>query len=153
MMLAVYLGLLDGSERSLARSFRQVADAHGGEPDVFHLCQTLAAQSDAHRKALEPVIARYGEQPDDEPERLHAAEFGDARSGPVGLLRDLQDVYLFASLVDITWTLVKQAALGLRDAELVDVVERCEGQTKIQLSWLSSRMKQAAPQALIMGDS
>jgi hypothetical protein len=153
MMLAVYLGLLDSSERSLADAFRRVADGHGEEPDVLHICQMLAAQCDAHRSALEPVIARFGEQPDAEPDRLHAAEFGETRSGPVGLLRDLQDVYLFASLVDITWVMVKQAALGLRDAELVDVVTRCEGQTKIQLSWLTTRMKQAAPQALIMAES
>ncbi|MCU1543958.1 MAG: hypothetical protein JWM50_1823 [Microbacteriaceae bacterium] len=153
MMLAVYLGLLDSSERSLADSFRTVAVGHGAEPDVFHTCQMLAAQCDAHRAALEPVIARYGEDADAEPDRLHAAEFGETRSGPVGLLRDLQDVYLFASLVDITWTMIKQAALGLRDSELVEVVTGCEGQTRIQLSWLSTRMRQAAPQALIMAES
>lgn len=150
MMIAVYLGLLDSSEAALATSFRQVADGHGDEPDVFHLCQTLAGQCDDHRKALERAIGHYGEHPEDEPERLHAQELGGTRSGPVGLLRDLQDVYLLASLVDITWTMIGQAALGLRDTALADVVSRCEGQTKVQLSWLSTRLKQAAPQALIM---
>jgi hypothetical protein len=51
--------------------------------------------------------------------------------------------------VDITWTMVKQAAQGLQDAELLDVVGRCDGETATQLSWLKTRMKQAAPQALI----
>lgn len=150
MMLAVYLGLLDSSEKALAASFRQVADGHGDEPDVTHLCQTLAGQCDAHRKALEDAISRYGEHPEDEPERLHADELTSTRSGPIGMLRDLQDLYLLASLVDITWTMIRQAAQGLRDTDLAAVVSECEGQTKTQLAWLSTRMKQAAPQALIM---
>jgi hypothetical protein len=150
MLLPVYLGLLVKSEEALAESLRQVAEGHGDEPDVFHLCHALAKKCDRHRKALEPIIARYGEQPDDEPERLHAAALTSPRTGPLGLMRDLQDLYLLASLVDITWTAVKQAAMGVRDTELVDIVENCESETKVQLAWLSTRLKQAAPQALIV---
>src|SRR4051794_22464307 len=150
MLLPVYLGLLLHAEEALATSFRQVADGHGDEPDVFHLCHTLATQCDHHVSALTPVIERYGEQPDDEPERLHADALSGTRSGPLGLLRDLQDLYLLATLVDITWTAVKQAGQALRDTELMDVVGRCDGETSIQLGWLSTRLKQAAPQALIV---
>jgi hypothetical protein len=153
MMIAVYLGLIDHAEHALANSFRHVADGHADEPDVYHLCRTLASQCDKHRDGLVPVIDRYGEHPEDEPDRLYADGLSSTRTGPVGLLRDLQDVYLLASLVDITWAMIKQAAMGLRDTELVDVVSRCEGQTKTQLAWLTTRMKQAAPQALIMGGS
>lgn len=153
MKFPVYLGLLHKSEQTLAESFRQVAEGHGAEPDVYYLCQSLADQCQAHEQALVPIVDRYGEVQDiDEPERLHAAGLGETRSGPVGLLRDLQDLYLLASLVDITWTAVKQAAQGLRDKELIDIVERCESETKVQLSWLSTRMKQAAPQALIIAE-
>lgn len=150
MMLPVYIGLLHHAEQSLAASFRQVADGHGAEPDVFTLCQTLAKQCDSHEKALIPVIDRYGKQPDDEPERLHVEEMVSTRTGPIGLIRDLQDLYLLANLVDITWTMVKQAAQGLRDKELMDVIGRCESETKVQIAWLGTRMKQAAPQALIV---
>lgn len=150
MMLALYLGLLQKAEQALASSFRQVAEGHGDEPDVYHLCQTLASQCDEHEEALAPSIERYGEQPDDEPERLHAEAMSETRTGPVGLIRDLQDLYVLASLVDVTWMMVKQAALGLRDEELIDVVAECEKQTKVQLGWLTTRMKQAAPQALIV---
>jgi hypothetical protein len=149
MLLPVYLGLLRHSETALAESFRQVADGHGDEPDVLHLCHTFAAQCDEHEGALEPVVQRYGEQPDDEPDRLRADALSSTREGPLGLLRDLQDLYILASFVDITWTAVKQAAMGARDEELVAVVERCQGETAIQLSWLRTRLKQAAPQALI----
>jgi hypothetical protein len=150
MLLPVYLGLLEQSEKALAESFREVARGHGDEPDVHHLCHTLAGKCDEHVAALAPAIDRYGEQAEDEPERLHAAALSTTRSGPLGLLRDLQDLYLLASLVDITWTAVKQAAEGLRDSELVGTARDCESETKVQLAWLSTRLKQAAPQALIV---
>ncbi|MBG6215235.1 MAG: hypothetical protein LH475_07315 [Cryobacterium sp.] len=150
MMLPVYLGLLEKAERALASSYRQVAEGHGAEPDIYHLCQTLAKQCDQHEQALATVIERYGERPDDEPERLHAEEMSETRSGPLGLLRDLQDLYLLANLVDVTWMMIKQAALGLRDEQLIQVVSECESQVKVQLGWLTTRMKQAAPQALIV---
>ena len=150
MMLPVYIGLLHHAEQALAASFRLVAEGHGAEPDVYHPCQTLAKQCDDHQQALTPIVDRYGEQPNDEPERLHAEEMTSTRTGPIGLIRDLQDLYLLANLVDITWTMIKQAAQGLRDKELVDVIDRCESETKVQIAWLSTRMKQAAPQALIV---
>jgi hypothetical protein len=150
MKLPVYLSLLTESERTLAESFRQVAEGHGDEPDVHFLCRTLASQCDAHREQLAPVVARYGEAPsDDEPERLHADGLRRTRSGPLGLLRDLQDLYLLTSLTEVTWMMVKQAAEALRDEELLGVVDTCQKEVDVQLHWLQTRMKQAAPQALI----
>jgi hypothetical protein len=46
--------------------------------------------------------------------------------------------------------LVGQAAQGLRDNELFEVVQACEGETATHLQWLKSRMKEAAPQALVV---
>jgi len=150
MKLPMYLGLLDEAERTLAESFRQVADGHSAEPDVFFLCRTLAGQCDQHRQALQPAVQRYGEsRDDDEPDRLHADGLGESRSGAVGLLRDLQDLYMLASFVDITWTMIEQAAQACRDTHLLAVVKHCDEETSIQLKWLRTRMKQAAPQALI----
>lgn len=153
MNLSTYLSLLEKSESTLAESFRQVAEGHGHEPDVHFICQTLAKQCDEHQRALQPIVQRYGQvDVDDEPERLHADGLSETRKGPLGLLRDLQDLYLLASLVDITWTMVKQAGQGLRDEELLDVVRACEEETEKQLKWLSTRMKQAAPQALLVAE-
>jgi len=56
---------------------------------------------------------------------------------------------VLGSLVEITWTMVRQAAQGLRDDELLASVEACVPETEVQLSWLRTRMKQAAPQALV----
>ena len=150
MKLPIYLTLLAEAERTLAESFRQVAAGHGDEPDVHVVCLTLADQCQSHGELLQPVIERYGRgDADDEPERLHADALSETRSGPLGLLRDLQDLYLLANFTDITWTMVRQAGEALRDQELLRVVSQSEKQTAVQLQWLKTRMKQAAPQALI----
>lgn len=111
----------------------------------------LAEWSEDNRLALAPIIDRYGEADDvDEPERLHAAGLAEAREGEIGLLRDLQDLHVLASLVQTTWTVIAQGAQGLRDRDLLDVAHRANDQTSRQLTWLNTRMKTAAPQALIV---
>lgn len=150
MHLAHYLGLLHGAELELASAFREVAGAHGEEADVHVLCRRLAAECDRHAEQLEPFARRYGEEAPDEPERLHSELFSGTRSGGLGLLRDLHDLYLMATECDVSWTLVGQAANGARDRELLEVVGACEGETATQLKWLRSRMKVAAPQALVV---
>ena len=150
MNLAHYLGLLHRAQINLAASYREVAEGHREEVDVVHLCSRLARQCDAHVERLAPLVDRYGEDAPEEPDRLHTEIFGGSRQGGLGLLRDLQDLYLMAAECDIAWTLVGQAAKGLRDGEMLSVVEDCEGETAIQLKWLRTRMKQAAPQALIV---
>ncbi len=150
MKLPVYLGMLQQAERELAASFRTVADGHGDEPDVHSICTVLAKQCDEHVEAIQPLVDRYGSQPDDEPERLHAAALPEPRTGPLALLRDLQDVHLLASFVDMTWTLVGQAAAALRDEELQELITAREAETAVQVAWLTTRMKQAAPQALVV---
>ncbi len=150
MHLAHYLGLLHRAELALAAAFREVREAHRDESDVFHLCEVLAGQCDAHAERLEPFARRYGEEADDEPDRLHSELFKGPREGPLALLRDLHDLYLMASECDMAWTLVGQAAQGVRDLDLFGVVQACESETATQLQWLAGRMKEAAPQALVV---
>ncbi len=83
---------------------------------------------------------------------MHSELFRGTRTGGIGLLRDLQDVYLMAAECDICWTVVGQAAYGARDRDLLEVVRTCEGETAIQLKWLRTRMKQVAPQALVVAE-
>jgi hypothetical protein len=149
MHLSTYVGLLHSSEQALADSYRQVAEGHAAEVDVFHMCQTLAAMCDGHVRRLAPIVERYGEEREAEPERLHADVLESTREGPVGMLRDLQDLYLLASLVDTSWTVVEQAAQGVRDRELMGLALECTKDIHRQLSWLTTHLKAAAPQALI----
>lgn len=151
--LATYVGLLHTGEQTLADSFRTVGHGHAEEADVFHICNTLAGLSEQNVERLGPIAARYGEQHGgediEEPERLHADGVAQVRSGAVGLLRDLQDLYLLCSLAQTSWTVILQAAQGIGDRDLLGVAGEAVTQNARQLKWLTTRLKIAAPQALI----
>lgn len=152
--LATYVALLHRGERTLADSLRTIGQGHAEHPDVLFTCEVLAAMSDDHVRRLAPIARRYHEQTQDEdvqePERLHAAGLARTRTGPVGLLRDLQDLHVLATLVQTSWTVVSQAAQGLRDTELHELATHANAETSRQLAWFNTRMKAAAPQALIV---
>lgn len=149
MYLANYLGMLHQAELDLADGFRRMADGHSQEPDIYFLCHTLAEQCDEHAEKLSPFTERYGEGVSEESDRLGPKIFEEPRAGGLGLLRDLQDLYIMASFCDITWTMVSQAGMGTRDPELIEVAGACQDETATQMKWIETRMKQAAPQALI----
>ena len=153
--LTIYVGMLHRAEQTLAESFQVVARTHAAEAEVFAACRLLAAMSEQHVRLLQPVADRYGEVAAgadvEEPERLHAVGVAEGREGPVGLLRDLQDLQVLGTLVQTTWTVVRQAAQAVRDAELIDLAERANRSTSRQLAWLNTHLKVAAPQALIAG--
>jgi hypothetical protein len=150
MHLAHYLGLLHKAQNALADALREVGAAHRDEVDIAHLSQQQARLCDQRAEALRPFAERYSEDAPDEPERLHSELFRGTRGGGLGLLRDLQDLYLMAAECDICWTLVGQAAQGLRDDDLSKVVSAGAAETEIQMIWLRGRMKQAATQALVV---
>ena len=152
MQLAHYLGFLHRSEVDLAQALREVADGHREEVAIFHIGQRLARQCDRHAELLKPFADRYGEDAPAEPDRLHSELFAGTREGPLGLLRDLHDLYLMASEVDVAWTLIAQAAQGARDQDLLELTQTCEEETATQLAWLRTQMKQAAPQALVVAE-
>jgi hypothetical protein len=152
--LATYIGMVHRAERTLAESLLTVGDGHKEEADIFHMCQTLAKMSQEHERRLAPIVDRYGEERagDDveEPDRLHADGVGEVREGSIGLLRDLQDLYLLATLVQTCWTVIYQAAQGVRDHDLMTVAEHSNSEISRVLTWINTRMKAAAPQALLM---
>jgi hypothetical protein len=150
MHLPHYLAVLEQAELELAHAFREVGDGHAEEVDVYHLTRLLGEQCDAHAEQLGPFVRRYRDATPDEPDRLHSEIFRGTRGGSLGLLRDLHDLYLMATECDLVWTLVAQGAQGARDEQLFALVGRCKGETAMQLQWLKTRLKQAAPQALVV---
>ena len=150
MHLANYLEYLRKAETNLAAGFREIGEAHKEEVDIPHTADTLAKQCERHADKLTPFCEKYGKEESTEPDRLYHELFTRPRSGGLGLLRDMQDLYLMAHACDISWTMIGQAAHGARDGELSVVVASCEGQTATQIKWLGTRMKQAAPQALLV---
>src|SRR4051794_12744018 len=121
MQLAHYLGLLHRSEGELARAFDEIGGAHSDEIDIAETGRKLGQACERHAASLEPFVARYGEAEENEPERLHTTLFTGSRTGPLALLRDLHDLYLMATECDVSCVVVRQAAQGLRDHDLLDV--------------------------------
>ncbi|GII57428.1 hypothetical protein Pth03_58170 [Planotetraspora thailandica] len=150
MHLAHYLRLLHRSQTALAEAFREIRRGHPHEPDMYGVCERLAVQCGDHARRVEPFVRRYEAWTSQEPERLHRPLFAGTRPGGLGLLRDLHDLYLLATECDIACTMIAQGARGTRDDELLDVVRRCGGELAVQLSWLRTRMRHAAPQALVV---
>ena len=106
MHFANYLGYLHKVELNLAEGFRKVAAGHAEEADVYHTCNTLAKQCEAHAEEISLFVERYSEEKPEEPENLYHELFHETRSGGLGLLRDLQDLYLMANACDISWTMI-----------------------------------------------
>lgn len=150
MHIANYLGLVHNSEQQLADAFCTIANHHGDEPDILQICQLLASWSEQHVQQLKPFLDRYSEEKNDEPERLSQTLFQEPRSGSLALLRDLHDLWLLANEVKLCWIVLSQAAQGLQDKELLTTCQQCDEQTQRQIAWLLTRIKQAAPQTLIV---
>jgi ferredoxin-nitrate reductase len=148
--IAIYLGLAHASEDHLAEALLNVAHHHLAEPDIYATCTLLARWSRGHVEMLRPIISRYREEQSKEPNRLRGALFEGPRSGGIGLLRDLHDVWLAASEVHLCYEALGQAARALRDRELIDVCRACGDETDRQIAWLRTRIDHAAPQALVV---
>lgn len=150
MHIGNYLGLVHESEQQLAKAFKQIAEHHGDEPDIYQTCMLLSSWSEAHVKALKPFVDRYSEERSEEPERLSQSLFEEPRSGSLALLRDLHDLWLITNEVHLCWVVILQAARALRDLELEDLCQQLDNQTHRQQAWLLTRIKQAAPQILVV---
>ena len=142
------VGLAKTSEEHLAESFRTVAEHHGHQPDIFQMCQLLASWSEENAKAIEPLAARYEETKASEPEALHEALFHGPRSGGLGLVRDLHDLWLLTQEVKLAYEVLSQAALALRDREMESILGQVSAQNRRQADWIRTRIDHAAAQSL-----
>lgn len=148
MSIADYIGLIHQSESRLADAFKDVAEHHKDEPDVFSGCNLLASWSGKNVEDIKPFIDRYSEHKENEPDELRKELFHGPREGSIALLRDLHDLWLLTNESYISWVVLLQAAKSLRDNELGSVCLNGDKQNRRQLAWLLTRIKQAAPQIL-----
>src|SRR5205085_1542648 len=93
-------------------------------------CKLLGGWSRQHAEEIEPFMRHYGDQREREPQALHQQLFQGPRSGGLGLIRDLHDLYVTASETHIAWTVLGQAAMGLRDAALEQACVRLGRETE-----------------------
>jgi ferredoxin-nitrate reductase len=146
--VANYLSMIETGERSYIKALQKMADHHKRQPDVTNECTTLATRSNSRLEQLNPLSDSYHDTQESEPAILSKMLFSSPRDGGFGLLRDLQDLFLLASENNMSWLVLKQASQALRNNELEKICTQAVEQTKQEISWLKTRIKQAAPQAL-----
>ena len=151
------------AEEELADEYVKVGERLAAEHDVWYDCKAFAEQCHAHADAIRPFAARHEEQlppPDDETvgETTTAAlrhKLADAlgrrpESGLL-LLRSLRQLYLQAQEVSLHWIIAGQLAQATRDQKLLALVDELHRETLTQIKWLKTQVKQASPQALVVG--
>jgi anaerobic selenocysteine-containing dehydrogenase len=148
--VAEYLGLLKESEHEIAEAFRSVAEHHRDEPDIFEICQRFETTSRVHAAAIERFTSIYGQAGNHEASQVRKSLFRGPRDGGFGLVRDLHDLFLLNTETRLGWMILLQTAHALRDREFISACTKLGGETEGQLSWLQTRIKQAAPQALLV---
>jgi formylmethanofuran dehydrogenase subunit D len=151
--VAPYLRLQYMNEEQLAYALLNVAQEHKKEPDIEEICGLLAAWSIEHVKTLKSLLPLYPVDPKDqtpEAKTLFSVLFHGPRQGGVGLLRDLEELWLLASQVHIGWTALDQAAKAKFDRRLEQICESLGQQTDRQRQWLQHRIKQASSMSLNM---
>jgi hypothetical protein len=150
------------AEADLASELRAIGERHAAEHDVNHTTHTLANQCGDHLRELAPVAAQYGAPASgnvvpDAPSLLetvrHKGSEFEGRSEASGalLLSDLRKLYLAAQKAELAWVILGQAAQAVRDAELLEVSNRCHEHADARGKWLRTRITKSAPQVLSTG--
>jgi hypothetical protein len=152
MQVANYLGLTLNAEEQLADAFQSVGNRHTTEIDVLQTCKLFSSWSLDHAENLKPFIKQYGEKKEDEASALSDALF-EKRMGALGLLRDLQALWLMTCEVEICYKVLLKAAPALRDKELELGCRQFLEQTLRQKAWLLTRISHSASQTLVVANT
>jgi len=148
--IADYIGLLDESEKRLVKGFEQVRKTHPDEPDVDALCKLFAGWSKQAESMLKPFVSKYGERQEGEPKRLDKALLVKRNQGGFDMLRDFHDLWLLVNESMMSLIVLEQGARALRDQKLLDTLKHMQDRNERQLTWLKTRINQAAPQVLVV---
>lgn len=160
MRLGSALEHLHGSLADLADELRKVADRHVAQHDVHHLGHLLALRTEALAETLAPFARAYGQDVGTASasqgwgsvlgrlRRMGGELAGRSKRSGELLLRDLHELYLQAQECEIDWVIVRQGALAARDMDLVDTSTVGIQETRRIVKWLTTRIKESAPQVL-----
>jgi anaerobic selenocysteine-containing dehydrogenase len=145
-----YLGLLREAHEEFVAAAETVVARHAENDEIRRGGRLIASFSSEALQRLRPFITKYGENKAGEPAKLRQALFPAARGGGFGLVRDLHALFLMASEVHITITIVMDAARELRDHDLLEACLWMEEQSKRQRAWCMTMVKENAPSALVV---
>jgi len=153
------------AEEELADAYVEVGERLAAEHDVWYDCRRFADECHAHAAAIRPFAAGHETQLDPPGDstvgetataalrhKLSEALGRRPESGLL-LLRSLRQLYLQAQAVSFHWIVAGQLAQATRDGELLTVVDELHRETLTQIKWLKTQVKQASPQALVVGSA
>ena len=151
------------AEEELADEYVKAGERLAAEHELWYDCRRFAQQCHAHADAIRPFAARHEQEldpPDDDTvgetttatlrHKLSEALGRRPESGLL-LLRSLRQLFLQAQEVSFHWIVVGQLAQATRDHELLALVDELHRETLTQIKWLKTQVKQASPQALVVG--
>ena len=151
------------AEEELADEYVKVGERLAAEHDVWYECRQFAEQCHRHADEIRGFADRHGEElpaPDEDTvgETTTAALrhklselLGRRPESGLLLLRSLRQLYVQAQEVSFHWIVAGQLAQATRDHELLAAVDQLHRETLTQIKWLKTQVKQAAPQALVVG--
>jgi hypothetical protein len=151
------------AEEELSDEYVKVGERLAAEHDVWYDCKRFAEQCHAHADAIRPFASAHEEDlpPADDAtvgETTTAAlrhklseALGRRPESGLLLLRSLRQLYLQAQEVSFHWIVAGQLAQATRDHELLALVDELHRETLTQIKWLKTQVKQASPQALVVG--
>ena len=147
MQISNYINYLHRCEEELGQAFKTASKLYEAEPDVREMCKVFASWSLDHSENLTIMLSRYGLGKEYESNPInHSFKIG--RTGSLGLLRDLHELWLMTNEVKLVWIILKQSAKALRDEKLKLACAQFGRQTIQQSEWLMMKIKHSAPQAL-----
>lgn len=151
------------AEEELADEYVKVGERLAAEHAVWYDCRRFAEQCHRHAETIRPFAAAHEERlpPADEDTvgetttatlRHKLSEVLGRRSeSGLLLLHSLRQLYLQAQEVSFHWIIAGQLAQATQDDELLAVVDELHRETLTQIKWLKTQVKQASPQALVVG--
>ncbi|MBT1695401.1 hypothetical protein KK083_00845 [Fulvivirgaceae bacterium PWU4] len=145
-----YLSHVREAEENLGLGLKKIMRQHSFETDVVEMCERFVRWSDEHKASLEMFNAEDNTNEEESP-GLFKALFANMRIGPYGLLRDLHALSLLIHDAHTSWTILQQGAMAQRNTRLELVCKEALAHLNKESMWVETRIKNAAPQILIVG--
>ena len=150
MHIAEYLGRTQNAEKSLVKTFQKLARTHAFDPDVVEMLEKFSLWSTQHLEFIDRLSEEFGSDASDKPEDVSDALFSKPHMGGFGLLQDLHGLSLLVHEAQMCWTILLQGAKSLRHTDMESVCTQCGVHLKKETMWLSTKIKSAAPQVLVV---
>ena len=145
-----YIEILMEANEEFAKACGSVASRHMEETEVRMGMMKLSEFSTEAMALLRPFTEKYGERETDETHELRDTLLPSVRAGSFGVLRDLHSLYILASQIHISLTIVMQASKELRDRELLEACMEMDEENKRQQAWLLTQIEHRAPHTLVV---